>query len=64
MKLNQGKIVRWENKQKQQIVWMVTDDITKGVVLHSDGLLSVGTITDLGDVELQGFIGTVNISSS
>jgi len=32
--------------------------------LHSDGLLSVRTITDLGDVDLQGFIGTVNISSS
>lgn len=64
MKLNQGKIVRWENEQKQQIIWMVTDDITKGVVLHSDGLLSVGTITDLTEVDITGFIGTVNISSS
>ena len=64
MKLTQGKIVKWVNKKNQQILWMVTEDTTKGIVLHSEGLLTVGAITDLSDIELTGFIGTVNISSA
>jgi len=64
MKLTQGKIVKWENKLKQQIIWIVTDDPTKGVVIHSEGLLALGSVTDLAGIELTGFVGTVNISSS
>jgi hypothetical protein len=26
MKLEQGKIVKWENDKKEQIVWIVCDD--------------------------------------
>jgi hypothetical protein len=64
MKLTQGKIVKWENKLKQQIIWMVIDDTSKGVVIHSEGLLSIGSICDLTGIELTAFAGTVNISST
>jgi hypothetical protein len=65
MKLEQGKIVKWENSSKQEIIWMICDDTTKGVVIHSDGLIRVGTITD--DIEiydLKPYVGTVNITSA
>lgn len=65
MKLEQGKIVKWENASKQQIIWMVCDDISKGVVIHSDNLISVGTITEnIQSYNLTPFVGTVNISSA
>lgn len=65
MKLHQGKIVKWENAAKQQIVWLVCDDVTRGVVIYSDNLLRVGTITeDLQTHALQPFVGTVNIVSA
>lgn len=63
MKLEQGKLVKWENAEKQQIVWMVTDEPGIGVVIHSDGLLAVGTATDLTTESLTPFVGNVNISS-
>jgi hypothetical protein len=65
MKLEQGKIVKWENSSKQEIIWMVCDDTTKGVVIHSDNLISVGTITDNIEIyDVKPFIGAVNISSA
>lgn len=65
MKLEQGKIVKWENASKQQIIWMVCDDISKGVVIHSDNLISVGTITEnIQSYNLTPFVGTVNIASA
>ena len=65
MKLEQGKIVKWENSSKQEIIWMVCDDTTKGVVIHSDNLISVGTITDNIEIyDLKPFVGAVNISSA
>lgn len=63
MKLEQGKLVKWENAEKQQIVWMVTDEPGIGVVVHSDNLLAVGTATDLTTESLMPFVGNVNISS-
>lgn len=65
MKLEQGKIVKWENSSKQEIIWMICDDTTKGVVIHSDNLISVGTITDNIEIyDVKPFIGAVNISSA
>jgi hypothetical protein len=65
MKLEQGKIVKWENSAKQQIVWMVCDDAASGVVIHSDHLMRVGTIThNLQEYNVEPFVGTVNISSA
>jgi hypothetical protein len=65
MKLEQGKIVKWKNDKKEQIIWMVCDDEISGVVIHSDNLINVGTITrDLSDYNVTPFVGTVNISSS
>lgn len=65
MKLEQGKIVKWENSSKQEIIWMVCDDTTKGVVIHSDNLLGVGTITNNIEIyDLKPFVGAVNISSA
>lgn len=63
MKLEQGSIVHWKNKLNQQIIWMVTDQENTGVVIHSDNLLSVGTLTDLTGQQLYPFIGNVNINS-
>ena len=65
MKLEQGKIVKWENSSIQEIIWMVCDDTTKGVVIHSDNLLGVGTITNNIEIyDLKPFVGAVNISSA
>lgn len=64
MQLEQGKIVKWENKDKKQIVFLVTDKNNTGVVIHSDSLMSVGTIADLSDyTDITPFVGTVHIRS-
>ena len=63
MKLEQGKLVKWENAEKQQIVWMVTDKPGEGVVIHSDNLLAIGTVMDLTTEDTMPFVGNVNISS-
>jgi hypothetical protein len=64
MKFEQGKLVKWVNKEEQEIVWMVTDNDGVGVVVHSDGLMDIGTLTNLNDQEgLSSFIGTVHMSS-
>lgn len=64
MKFEQGKLVKWVNKEEQEIVWMVTNDTNIGVVVHSDGLMDIGTLTNLDDQEkLTPFIGTVHMSS-
>lgn len=64
MKFEQGKLVKWVNKEEQEIVWMVTDNEGVGVVVHSDDLMDIGTLTNLNDQEgLSAFIGTVHMSS-
>lgn len=64
MNYEQGKIVKWENKEKKQIVFLVTDKSNTGVVIHSDSLMSVGTIADLSDyTDITPFVGTVHIKS-
>ena len=63
MKLKQGRLVKWENTEKQQIVWMVTEETGVGVVIHSDNLLAIGTVTDLTTETVAPFVGNVNISS-
>jgi hypothetical protein len=63
-KLEQGQLVKWVNLEDKEIVWMVTQDVNQGVVVHSDELVKVGTLNDLSEVEnLQRFIGTVHIVS-
>jgi hypothetical protein len=65
MKLEQSKLVQWKNIDGEEIVWLVTDKENVGVVVHSDGLSSVGTTNDLSTISnLQPFVGTVNIVSS
>jgi hypothetical protein len=64
MNYEQGKIVKWENKEKKQIVFLVTDKNNTGVVIHSDSLLSVGTVAELTDyTDITPFVGTVHIKS-
>jgi len=63
-KLTTGQLVQWVNQHKQQIVWMICDDNTKGVVVHSDGLLSIGTISNIVDYPITSFIGTLTMNSS
>jgi hypothetical protein len=59
-----GILVKWENEDKKEIVWMMTDQQHIGVVVHSDNLIKVGTMTNLKDYILKPFIGTVNIHSA
>jgi len=64
MKFEQGKIIKWENKNNQEIVFLVVSKNNEGVVIHSDSLISVGTLVDLTDYEnLRPFIGTVHLCS-
>lgn len=66
MKYEQGKLLEWRNGENKQIVWMVADNGTHGMVLHSDGLISIGTITNLEPLkdELKPFVGSVTINST
>jgi hypothetical protein len=64
MKIEQGKLIFWENKEKKQVVWMVCDDEISGIVIHSDGIMKIGTITPIDKDKVKPFIGTVNISSA
>jgi predicted solute-binding protein len=62
--LEQGQLVKWVNSENKEIVWMVTENVDSGVVIHSDNLMKVGTVSDLSKMnELQSFIGTVHIES-
>lgn len=60
----QGSLVKWENVDKKEIVWMLTNNRHMGVVVHSDNLVKVGTVTNLKDYKLSPFVGTVNIHST
>jgi hypothetical protein len=64
MKLEQGKVVVWENSQGQRVIWLVCDDTSKGVVIHSDDLVDVGTLSDLDSNNVKPFVGGVTITSS
>ncbi len=65
MQLEKSKLVQWKNSEDKQIVWIVTDKENVGVVVHSDGLASIGTTNDLSTIsKLEPFVGTVNIVSS
>jgi hypothetical protein len=64
MKLEQGKVVVWENSGGQRVIWLVCDDTTKGVVIHSDDLVEVGTLSDLDSNNVKPFVGSVTINSS
>ena len=65
MELEKSKLVQWKNSEGKQIVWMVTDKQNLGVVVHSDGLSSLGTTDDLSSItNLEPYIGTINIVST
>ena len=64
MKLEQGKLVMWENDEKKQVVWMVCEDEITGVVIHSDDLMKIGTLSQLDPKLTKPFVGTVNIVST
>jgi hypothetical protein len=63
-KTEKGSLVKWENSEKKQIVWMVVDDGQRGVVIHSDGLVNLGTLNYLKEFnDLTPFVGTVHVES-
>ena len=65
MKYKQGDIVEWKNSNDAKIIWMICDDTDKGVVIHSDNLISIGTIVEnMKDYKVSKFVGTVHISSA
>ena len=59
-----GILVRWENEDEKEIVWMMTDKQNVGIVVHSDNLMKVGTLTNIKNYIVKPFIGTVNIVSA
>lgn len=61
--MQQGEILVWTNENKEQIIIMVTNKENTGVVIHSDGLVDIGTVVPLDDMKLSSFIGTINIVS-
>ncbi len=66
MTLNQGDIIEWVNSESSQIVWMICEDSTTGIVIHSDGLIRIGTLTyNISELpNIKKFKGTVNINSN
>lgn len=64
MKLTPGQVVQWSNHEHKRIIWLICDDLTTAVVIHSDDLIPVGTLThNIHTYVLEPFIGTVNITS-
>jgi hypothetical protein len=62
-KFEQGKLVCWDNEFGQSIVWVITQE-NKGVVVHSEGNLSVGTYMDIKDYPIKPFVGSVQMKST
>jgi hypothetical protein len=62
--MQQSQLMSWKNSEGNEIVIMITDRDNIGVVVHSDGLMSVGTVVDIDKMELRNFIGTVHIKSA
>ena len=63
-KYDAGSLLKWVNDDKKEIVWMVIDNGYDGVVIHSDNLLSIGTISNISTMDgIVPFVGTVNIVS-
>lgn len=63
-KFESGSLVKWVNGDKKEIVWMVIDGGYEGVVIHSDNLMGLGTISNISVMnDIVPFVGTVNIVS-
>ena len=59
-----GSLLKWVNDDGKEIVWMVIDGGYEGVVIHSDNLMSLGTISNISVMnDIVPFVGTVNIVS-
>ena len=59
-----GSLVKWVSSDNKEVVWMVIDNGYEGVVIHSDGLMSIGTISNISVMkDIVPFVGTVNIVS-
>jgi hypothetical protein len=65
MKIEQGKILKWQAEDNSEILWMVLEDNKNGVVIHSSkNVAKIGSIWNLSSYKnLKPFIGTVNIES-
>lgn len=65
MKIEQGKILKWQADDNSEILWMVTEDNKSGVVIHSSrNVAKIGSIWNLSNYKnLKPFVGTVNIES-
>jgi predicted NAD/FAD-dependent oxidoreductase len=65
MNYKQGEIKEWQSIDGKKILWMVTQDTSKGIVIHSDSLIQLGTITDLSTMEgeLKSFVGSITMNS-
>lgn len=65
MKLEQGKILKWQSEDKSEILWMVMEDNKSGVVIHSSkNVAKIGSVWNLTAYKnIKPFVGTVNIES-
>lgn len=59
----QGQLVVYRNDKKDEIIIMINDKGYEGIVLHSDGLVSSGTILKIDD-SYEPYVGTVNITAA
>jgi hypothetical protein len=63
-KYDVGSLLKWVNGDKKEIVWMVIDNGYEGVVIHSDNLMGLGTVSNISVMnDIVPFVGTVNIVS-
>lgn len=63
-KYEKGSLVKWVSRDNKEIVWMAIDNGYEGVVIHSDNLMSIGTISNISVMnDIVPFVGTVNIVS-
>jgi len=63
-KYDVGSLLKWVNGDGKEIVWMVIDGGYEGVVIHSDNLMGLGTVSNISVMnDIVPFVGTVNIVS-
>ena len=60
-KYNKGQLVVYRNAKKDEIVLIVTESGTEGIVIHSDNLVSQGTTLTIDD-SYEPYVGTITIS--
>lgn len=62
MKYKQGDLVIKGDAKDQCLVLLITQDTSKGVVVHTDNSFPLGTYLDIENMETEIFSGTVKLT--